>query len=230
MDNRKIDYSIKGIYWSKFITRVIYIPFVKFFLMINIKLGTPLGVVNALSLILALISATIIVFYPKLVFLSGIILFFSFVMDIVGNALAKYLDELTFFQRWIDEANGVLRMFLIFFAGAIYLFKTNQEPIVFLLSEFAIFSYMMMVFAGAMIEFLTYRYSQKEDVTNFLKKGLGKKNQWIIKSPLSFSFEYQWTFTILLVMFNQFEALYWIFILFGSMKWVQAYFMALKSK
>lgn len=230
IDLKKIEYSIKGTYWSKPIIRYFYIPFAKILLYFIAIFNLPICLINGFNLILTIIGVLIILIYPKFIIFAGIILFFSFVMDIVSNAWAKYNGKISLYQRWIDETNGVIRIAIIFLAGTIATYNLNGDYFIFILSLLAIFSYMMMVYSGAIIEFLMYKHQQKEDISNVLKKSLGKKNKWLIKSPISFSFEYQYSLIVLLTALNKFAILFLIFIIFCTLKWVQGYFMVARTK
>lgn len=214
---------------SKPLIRWFFIPFVKFFLVLVYLLKLPVSLVNSFGLILALISSMIIFLYPSYTWITAIVLFFSFVMDITCNAWAKYKHGTSSRQRWSDETSGVVRTFLIFFIGGVISFNTSGDYTILILSNAAIFSYMMMVYGGALIEYINFRYDSEEDISNIIKKSLGAKGRWIIKSPVGFSFEYQWAATLILIAFNQFYILFWLFIIFGNLKWIQGYFM-LRSK
>ena len=89
---------------------------------------------------------------------------------------------------------------------------------------------MMMTYSGTMISLFTYKYSQKEDITEILKRKFAPRIRWIIKSPLSFSFEYQWTLIVICVLFGLFDWLFWFFIIFGNLKWIQGYYLMSKIR
>lgn len=225
---KRLFYSIKGRYMSKPLIRFFYIPFVKLFLIVLYLLRLPVSLVNSFGLVLGLVGSVLILVRPG--WIPAVILFFSFVMDIASNAWAKYKEGVSLGQRWLDETSGVIKVFLIFIMGAIASFRLSQDYTILLLSNFAVFSYMMMIYGGALIEYLSFRYDVKEDLTNIIKKSLGKKNRWVIKSPLGFSFEYQWTLIIVLVVFNRFDILFWLFVIFCNLKWIQGYFMSASRK
>jgi hypothetical protein len=230
VDTRKIEHSIRGIYRSKFIPRFFYVPFARVLLYILAVLKMPHQLVNTFGLILVAISIILIVFYPALIVLAGVLIFFSFVMEIVNSAWAKYNNGNLIYQKWVDETNGSVKIFLIFLAGALFEFQMNGNWSVFILLSAAIFSYMMMTYSGTMISLFTYKYSQKEDITEILKRKFAPRIRWVIKSPLSFSFEYQWTLIVICVLLGWFNVLFWIFIIFGNLKWIQGYYLMSKIR
>ncbi|MAG07441.1 hypothetical protein CMI46_01335 [Candidatus Pacearchaeota archaeon] len=230
VDKRKIEHSIRGIYRSKFIPRFFYVPVARVLLYILAVLRIPYQIVNTSSLILATVAVILIVFYPALIVLAGVLIFFSFVMEIVNSAWAKYNNGNLIYQKWVDETNGSVKIFLIFLAGALFEFQISGNWSVFILLSAAVFSYMMMTYSGTMISLFTYKYSQKEDITEILKRKFAPRIRWIIKSPLSFSFEYQWTLIVICVLFGLFDWLFWFFIIFGNLKWIQGYYLMSKIR
>ena len=229
-DRMKLNHSIKGKYRARNLVNWIFTKPSKILLSFVAILDLPVKLVNLLNLFLAILSAILIVSFPDYIWFAGIILYLSFCMDIVGTAWARYNNKEDIYIKWFDETNGLLRVFIIFLAGAWVTFKSTENPYVLLLFGIAVFSYLMMNYAGALISLIAHQYKIKDNLSDVIKKSLSKSTSWISHSPLGFSFEYQWIIIVLCTLFNKFVLLFWIFIIFSNLKWMQGYFMLRAKK
>jgi len=221
-DKKKIKYSIKGEHLVRPLIRWFYAPLARWFLYWVAVLNLNIQFVNTFNLLFALIAAAIILFYPNIMWLAGIMVVVAFAMDLVDGAWARYNNKRSLYGKWLDETNGLVGIFLVFAAGAWTTFQAEGEPIIFLLFGFATFGYMMINYAGVLIELIGYRYELKESLSDAFKRSLSQKTG-ISPIHIGFSFEYQWTIVAILVAMNQFVILFWIFIILGNLQWMARY-------
>ncbi len=223
-DLKRIKYSIKGEHLNRPLIKYFYAPLARLFLYIICLLNLNIQFVNTFNLLFSVIAALIIFFYPRFLWLAGIMILVAFVMDLCDGAWARYNKRRSLYGKWLDETNGLLGIFLIFVAGAWLTYYNKGEIKIFILVLIAVFGYLMMNYAGILMELIEYRYQLKEKISDVFRKSLSKKIK--IKkgiSNLGFSFEYQWTLIAILTALNQFELMFWIFGILGNLQWMARY-------
>ena len=230
VDSKRLRYSIKGKYLAKPLVRWFYAPLARPVLHLVAVLRLPVSFVNFLSLILLLAAGWVILRYNEIVWVGGVLIYASIIFQIVADAWFKYSGKSGLYQKWVEETSWLVGIFIVFSAGAVAGFIASQDYLILVLWGVAVFSFMMMHYSGALIEVIRHQYEIKEDLSNVIKQSLGKRNSWIVTSPLGFSFEYQWSVIVLLVLLNQFVILFWLFIIFGNLKWLQGYVMLKSNK
>lgn len=224
VDKEKIKYSIKGEHLVRPLIKYFYAPLARKFLYLIAVLNLNVQFVNTLNLVFSVIAAAIIFFYPTYMWVAGIMIVIAFAMDLCDGAWARYNGKRSLYGKWLDETNGLLGLFLVFAAGAWVTYQATLEYSVLILFAFAVFGYLMMNFAGVLMELIKYRYELKESLSETFKKSLSNKTK-VNPVHIGFSFEYQWTIVAVLVALNQFVLLYWVFIVLGNLQWMARYIL-----
>jgi len=222
VDKKRIQYSVKGEHLTKPLIRYFYAPLARKFLYLVAVLNLPIQFVNTFNLLFAIFAGLIIFFYPNYLWIAGLLIIVSFTMDLVDGAWARYNQKRSLYGKWLDETNGLVGVFLVFAAGAWITFVAKGDVSILLLFGFATFAYMMMNYAGVLMELIRYRYELKENLSDAFKNSLSKKTG-IKPSSIGFSFEYQWTIIAILAALNQFVILFWVFIILGNLQWMARY-------
>ncbi|MBS3100208.1 CDP-alcohol phosphatidyltransferase family protein [Candidatus Pacearchaeota archaeon] len=213
-----------GSHLDKPLVKYFYYYVAIFFSWIYINLGLSAHIVNLLGLLASLSAAGIIFFTGgKWMILAGILIMFAYVSDLCDGTVARAYNKKNAMGKWLDESAGFIGISLVFFAFMMRTLISTQDLWIIVLGFFAIFGYLMMNMAAILSEIIRTRFKLDNPAEKIRKKAGGFLR--INPGLFAFSFDIQWTFVAICVMFN---APYILFLVFGTLsnlQWMARYFI-----